>query len=198
MTPGFAPGTPAAPVYTPNGAGLYDPTRGTQQPTVPRSPNKRVLPATKEAGLWAADGAPTASARELLFGVDIPDPAGSAVLVDASRACVDTVAHAARAVGADKDAMLFPPRVRSCMAAWAYFMCAKHRAVVPRPPLPRGVDVTEEEFERATAVGRLAMHAMKLSRDECRDVVRTKEQMDILDAVDAQWLLMMRGGGGEP
>lgn len=45
-----------APGATPAGAGAY---RGEPLPSasVPRSPNKRVLPASAEPGLWAADGA---------------------------------------------------------------------------------------------------------------------------------------------
>jgi len=179
--------TPGA---TPAGAGLETGDTSTA-PALHRSPNKRVLPVSRESGLWAADGAPVASVAERLFGVDIPEPNGSAELVEASRACVSTVAAAARAVGADKDALLFPPRVRDCMATWAYLMCAKHRVVALRPP-SRGAPAVE--FERAEAVTRLAMHAFKVSSDACRDVVRTKEQMDILDAVDERWLFMMGGG----
>lgn len=55
-TPGYYPGTPAEPVYTPNGAGLPgERVPGTTQSPVQRSPNKRILPPTKEPGLWAAD-----------------------------------------------------------------------------------------------------------------------------------------------
>jgi hypothetical protein len=60
-TPGYAPGTSAEPTYTPQGAGASHGGLPGSSSSVPRSPNKRILPATKEPGLWAADGAPSAS-----------------------------------------------------------------------------------------------------------------------------------------
>jgi len=50
--------TPGA---TPAGAGIVVPTREGGEQVVPRSPNTRVLPASKDPGVWAADGAPKAA-----------------------------------------------------------------------------------------------------------------------------------------
>lgn len=183
--------TPGA---TPAGAGIVVPTPEGGEQVVPRSPNKRILPATKEPGLWAADGAPMASGGDApsLFGVALPEPTGAAMLVEASRACVSTVEAAAKSIGADKGVAVYPPLVRKCMAAWAYLMCAKHRheAMLPSPGADDKID-----YEKANAVSRLVMHALQIERAACRDVTRTEEQMDVLDAIDAQWLLLMRTGG---
>lgn len=78
-TPGFAPGTPAGPVYTPQGAGLPgERVPGSGTAAVPRSPNTRVLPRTDEPGVWAADGDPALMAGQIygwdVLGVRMPVP----------------------------------------------------------------------------------------------------------------------------
>lgn len=62
-------------VYVPAGAGASH--GGLASPgakLAPESLNKRLLPPTKESGLWAADGAPSAVTDGTIFGVALPLP----------------------------------------------------------------------------------------------------------------------------
>jgi hypothetical protein len=77
VTPNYFPGSTGNPVHTPAGAGAsHGGLAEHGKAAVPRSPNKRILPPTKEAGLWAADGAPVASNAPgtMLFGLIAPFP----------------------------------------------------------------------------------------------------------------------------
>lgn len=76
------PAAPVAPAFvtpsaTPAGTGLYRPNAPVGHPAAPLSPHKRVLPPTKESGIWAGD-APRASAAVPAFvtieDVEIPIP----------------------------------------------------------------------------------------------------------------------------
>lgn len=62
--------------HTPAGTGLYRPESGPAK--VERSPNQRVLPATREPGVWAADGDPALMAGQIygwdVLGVRMPVP----------------------------------------------------------------------------------------------------------------------------
>lgn len=129
MTPGYFPGSTGNPVHTPTGAGL--PTTGqpgTQGADVPRSPNKRVLPPTKEPGLWAADGAPKATREGStdVFGVTIPYPdnAGEAEK-RAVDTCSNTIMDAAYAAKRSDYLSSLPLNVRQCLAFSAYEHCAR-------------------------------------------------------------------------
>lgn len=77
FTPGYSPNTQPEPAHTPAGAGLPgERVPGTAAPGVTRSPNKRLLPASEEPGLWAADGDPAlmagASTPPEILGVHLP------------------------------------------------------------------------------------------------------------------------------
>ena len=128
-TPGYAPGTPAEPVYTPQGAGAY---RGEPLPSTPveRSPNKRILPASNEPGLWAADGASTAT----LGG---PNGLGVTVLgvafdlglelrpERAAMECSKAVNDASDStIHWSKHTLTFPTESMRCIAARAFLRCA--------------------------------------------------------------------------
>lgn len=128
MTPGYFPGTPSQTVHTPSGAGLPTPGQpGSGAATLPRSPNKRVLPASAEPGLWAADTVKASAVQPPdVFGVDIPFP--SAATTDAERkwsiACGASMNEAAAKAGqrAVIDGMSLDDR--KCLAARAYEFCA--------------------------------------------------------------------------
>lgn len=131
VTPGYFPGTPAEPVYTPNGAGLPgERVPGQQAQPVPTSPNKRILPASNEPGLWAADGAPRASDGDghthPLFGLFYPHPPGDvtgevSAMMDR---CAESMLAAAQKAGVLAAIEALPKPVKFCMSARAFAHCA--------------------------------------------------------------------------
>jgi hypothetical protein len=131
-TPGFFPGTPAEPVYTPNGAGLPGERPPLPQPrALPTSPNKRVLPdefsPKREAGLWAADGAPVASVDRMppIFGVPHVYPENvSPSARKWSDFCATSLDETAKQTGADATFSGVHPQLQRCLAARAYLACA--------------------------------------------------------------------------
>lgn len=131
-TPGYYPGTPREPVYTPNGAGLPgERVPGSIQSSVPRSPNKRILPPTKEPGLWAGDGTVKASDQlpdvPMIAGIELPFPPGAATDKDKlhTRLCALGMSLLIPDVARELqwDAMALPLDVRRCIAARLYEHC---------------------------------------------------------------------------
>jgi hypothetical protein len=143
-TPGFAPGTPSEPTYTPPGTGLPMPGQpGYVMPRVKRSPNTRVLPddysPKKEPGLWAADGAPVASTTPPpLFGVTLPYPnwATEKATQDWPDSCIVFMHNASVTTGVYNTVIKLPEAIRWCMAARAYAICADdfHSKTDPADP----------------------------------------------------------------
>jgi hypothetical protein len=119
--------TPGA---TPAGAGIVVPTREGGEQVVPRSPNKRILPATKEAGLWAADGAPRAVVLDeipQIQGISLPF-APSATTDDEkylTRYCAYRMNAVFWYLELTQRASSLPPDVRACLVGKLYEHCAR-------------------------------------------------------------------------
>jgi hypothetical protein len=181
-----APAFPA-PSLTPAGAGASHGMLPAPQAEVPRSPNKRVLPASSEPGLWAADGAPRAATPLRLFDVEIPYP-GTATHPDAiaeTEGCVATLARASDARARARLATM-PLEQRSCLAAQALLHCAaeevKKRKAMEADKQPIG-PLAGHNAER------LWRHALGLVAARCRDsgVLTTDAMREVLASVAAQW-----------
>jgi hypothetical protein len=116
------------PGSTPAGAGAYVPTSDGNGVHVPQSPNKRILPATKEVGLWAADGAQgAATTMPAIFDIALPYPVG-ATTPDAqwwSNVCGRTMTDAAKRKGTDVHFAGLSMHLRQCLAAKSYLRCAE-------------------------------------------------------------------------
>lgn len=126
-----APGVPA-PVFTPVGAGapiLGQPGQHRSPPVLPPSPNKRILPATREPGIWAADE--TRAARDKadkepvsVLDVPLPAPDGKASTrpVRACKAMIDTGLVEA---GLKENLAALPQNVRRCVVARLLEACLR-------------------------------------------------------------------------
>lgn len=175
------PSYPGA-TYTPTGTGLPAMGQpGSQRPAVERSPNKRVLPPTKEPGLWAADGAPRAGEEPgTIFGAPVQLPEHPPLGATAVRGvCAYDMARAAGAARM-KLILSFPDAVRACMAASAYFQCVlRHAHEAPKKAgwaEPSGWDPAYLK----KAVMPIAEKEMKKA---CAGVTMTEEQSAALRAV---------------
>lgn len=149
--------SPPAQPYAPRGAGaplVGQP--GAPAPVVPRSPNKRPLPATREPGLWAADGAKASTELEerKLLGTYLPGLKG---VVDSDGFAKRCAAEMTRALAG------LPPRMMEeveegemdasfaqlpCLAAWLYQICAERhlptRLFEPGMNVPLALDDARE------------------------------------------------------
>lgn len=200
-TPGFYPGTPAEPVYTPNGAGLPgERPFGPGPQALPRSPNTRALPdefsPTREAGLWAADGAesPTAiSFVRRLYDVTIPSPkeSGDNMTQATVSACLRSLGSAADATGLTPTISSMPVDVRRCLAARALRAC-----------VDRGLEAVEHTRRNAQAYDAVetarrrvvAEHARRLADAYCSNVSITEAQDGLNQEVIAEWLRALKEG----
>lgn len=176
--------TPGA---TPSGAGAY---RGDPLPAapVPRSPNKRILPATREPGIWAADGAPVAMARHQLWGVEIPLPDGGAYVEREAWQCaagMDEVSTATKKVSTIASAT---EAARRCMVAIAQYTCAFELGLSARKqPTPGDTD-------RLLALAVLEARAAELRNTWCAGVTLTDKQRTALRVVLDAWIESQRRG----
>jgi hypothetical protein len=189
-TPGYYPGTPAAPVHTPAGAGLPGERVPGQAQPVPRSPNKRTLPPSKEPGLWAADGsAPRSSAiteRHQIYGVDIPYPPDTDSLeeVAITDICTKEWSHATKEANQDTFIKSFPLDVRRCLAAQAYAYCvgAFFDAILYAKQTGSSYDAAV--FARVKATEE---HAKRLSRENCKGVNPHPDEYVAHEKVWGKW-----------
>ena len=122
--------------HTPAGAGASHGGLPQSAEEVPRSPNKRLLPATKEAGLWAADGAPATKRPPLILDVLMPTALESTDergLRLAQQCAAKVEAMLRHDPHFDPAALHLPFDERKCLAARLYVICAE-----------RGVHIREE------------------------------------------------------
>lgn len=101
-----------------------------ERPPLPPSPNKRILPATREPGIWAADGAVTGTVPQIAGVpiVPVPDPKGTILAVDTG--CVESMD---RLLTRDKHARglaLLRAAYRRCLAAGLYAHCVTRNAEI--------------------------------------------------------------------
>lgn len=125
--PPRAPAPFPMPRMTPEGAGaLIVGQPGEQVPPVARSPNKRILPATHEPGLWAADEPRAASRRS----PERPPPAVDELLVAApspgtpeAKGCRQRLLRASRTSGHEERRHNLPQTPRGCLTARLILHC---------------------------------------------------------------------------
>jgi len=187
------PSYPGA-TYTPLGTGL--PTMGqpgASRPAVARSPNKRVLPPTKEPGLWAADGAPSAVARHHLWGVEIPLPEGATAHLVEREAwhCANGMDGVAGGIRKVAFISTLPEDVRRCMVARAQYHCAFEEGLLAQRNAARG---STSDTARIEALAALEAHALALRSKWCADVTLTDKQQTALRTVLDSWDKSLRRG----
>lgn len=161
-TPQPAPSFPT-PGFTPAGAGAsHGMLPAPQRKLAPYSPNKRVLPASGEAGVWAADGATRASVvPPPLFGVTLPYPswATEAETRFWPDACVVAMHNSSVTTGMYNTIMREPEDVRACMAARALKICAMGFANKSDPATQEGAMFRQLEAHADALVERLCLGA---------------------------------------
>jgi hypothetical protein len=162
--PPFDP-TTDAPTTTGQPGYVGDPER------LPRSPYTRVLPPTREPGLWAADP-PRASLPEgngQILGVEPPftEPAELAV----AKACAVDAYVAAEALQLRQRLESMRPEARACAAARAWWLCAEDADEAARArgspgAPPEGVDSPGALHARDQMLK--ACRGLQLDRNEAR------------------------------
>lgn len=178
--PAAAPPPRPGATYAPAGGGASHGGLATPEAAVPRSPNKRLLPPTKEAGLWAADGAPVAASTNEIFGAVVPLPQHPPLGADhLLGVCAADMTAAMRAVRMDK-MLAFPDDVRRCLAARAYFQCALREGM--SPPKRAGREVPRA-WDPAYVKMAVVPLAEALIKKQCEGVTITEEQNAALNAV---------------
>lgn len=195
-TPGFAPGTPSEPVYTPQGAGAY---RGDPLPTtpVPRSPNKRVLPREKDGapGLWAADGAPQAVMPYRVFDVEVPYAAAARTseVRKATASCAISIHESVLRLGLHGLIHSLPKDVRQCLALQAYRRCTDgmmdHFEDLKRKAVKYDAEKVRN-YQGAQATARASEEAA------CRGITISDEHRALLDRIFADWNAALTDLGG--
>jgi hypothetical protein len=174
--------TPGA---TPEGAGAsHGSIPGATTPPrakVPPSPNKRILPASTEPGLWAADGAPRASrsAPPALFGVTLPYPAWATEPETqwSTDMCIVGMHNSAVTTGMYNTIIKKPESIRACMAARAYLLCAMGIANKAAP------DSQEQALLRNTEA-----HAQALVDLLCAGAGWTDDHAHVLLQASKDWI----------
>lgn len=167
---------PPAPAPTRPGVGL--PVHDPQAKPLPPQPNpkpKRVLPPTREPGLWAGDEPQAAKKRlppvvslevvipyppELYWGREIPFPtARCALLMDA----------ALFRSGKSEEVARLPPAARECLAARLHLKCMESEigAVVAQRKADGEPDDPDEAIEP------LMQFARSFDKDKCTEALRT-------------------------
>lgn len=165
------PSYPGNPVHTPAGAGAsHGSIPGVQKATLPPSPNKRLLPPTKEAGLWAADGARAAidSHTHPLFNIRLPYPSFAKDEESAipMTTCVASMAVAADNAGRTNEIKELPAEVRKCMASRAVGICLDGWMALLQEGAKNGVVWPEKLLNNILST---ATHVAVLNLKNCKE-----------------------------
>lgn len=186
-TPGYAPGTPAEPVYAPVGAGAPgERVPGAVAPGVPRSEG-RMLPRTSEPGVWAADGDPklVASRRGIygwdVLGVMLPAPdTTSKDKLHWSQTCAGWLRGAVSAEpGVRQSVEALSGSERTCLLAALYHWCLETR----KAALPKEA---EDLIEYRHLLDTLWL-SEKFRADSCNKTTVTRRVLDLSPRIQAHW-----------
>jgi hypothetical protein len=189
MTPGYFPGSTGNPVHTPAGAGASHGSApgASKVEEVPRSPNKRVLPASNEPGLWAADEAPRAGtvSKPSIGGIEIPYPEDAQERrdLDPTAFCGESMTKALAQARQHVRFFNQPPESQKCLAAKLYEACAARLLDVARA-LHASVGGAEDKIRRAQSV---AWRARAFATASCAGISLDTSQQDIVDATVKAW-----------
>lgn len=170
--------------HTPPGAGASH--GGLPAPATaltPNSPNKRLLPPTKEPGLWAADGAQATLAMPYrIFDVEVPFPpdAYDALAKKQTGMCAEDLMDALLSSGLHDEVMSYPMDARRCMAAQSYRSCAGSVLGHALRDRERGVPTSPETIDHMRSMQR---HALLLEARWCKGVTLTPQQEKARDVV---------------
>jgi hypothetical protein len=184
-----------APVRPPAVPGTGLPTRGQpgqvgpEAEPLPRSPHKRLLPPTREPGLWAGD-APRASAEAeptpALVGVLLPYPPEAHTVEERepTMRCAQSLYDAARAVDMVAPLRKLSERQRRCVVAQLYSACAGS--------LLAEVEFLRREAREFDAAELRTLKAMKeaaakFAQAECAGVPWDYGASDIISNVTSEW-----------
>jgi hypothetical protein len=180
------PSLPGNPVHTPAGAGAsHGGLPGAQKATLPSSPNKRLLPPTKEAGLWAADGAKASLAPPPVYGVELPyAPSAGNDEKRVTYACAATMSQATVATGANAASAAYPAYVRECLAFAALEHCADWMAQRHERMTKAGEHLDPDGMRALEAVKR---YARALVEAACSDFSLADEQLNTQIRVYNYW-----------
>lgn len=162
-----------------------------RRPDLPRSTNKRVLPATPEPGLWAADGEPRATVHVTLEDIAIPMPENrTAGELFKTELCADGMRRAIDYSGRKGDVAKIPPEVLNCLVARLHLACASDLLAKFKDGsfgVNHGTAQHIEESKRVKDV------AQKWATNACREEALRKGSGDIFDAVIPQWRDLLDG-----
>lgn len=112
------------PGYTPAGAGLPEYMPVHEAPTVERGRDRRVLPPTREPGIWASDSGSKAKPKPaVILGVVVPEPTDAHAPGYTSGYCADVYNDIIDQNDLRSRSETLPLAVRRCMAAKLYDHC---------------------------------------------------------------------------
>lgn len=202
MTPGYAPGTPAQPVYTPLGAGAGPGERAPMPGAraLPASPNKRIVPPEPDGapGLWAADGDPvlSASVRPDIGNVTLPYPDDAREIEDlrATLTCAGSMTRALKEARQHVRYFNQPEPIQRCLAARMYKACADHLLELIRVLYATG-NGSAEEVRRHQST---AWKAQAFVAEQCRGMTLGPSQNEVLNATVTQWKTVIRNSPPPP
>lgn len=175
-------GTPTRPAPAPTMPGAGAPVvgqPGTFRPPLPRSPHQRVLPPSKEPGLWSGDGPRAALDLPELLGVSLPVPEESWFTVkDAAEDCERGLQRAIAAKGLASVAPSLPRELQTCLPLALYNLCASTLAA-------RAIEL---DVPAAYDYRKWALMTEEARRERCRNIERSELFGKWYGAVSREWL----------
>lgn len=179
---------PPRPTYTPAGAGapvVGQP--GYQRPTLPPSPNRRVLPPTEGPGLWSADEPKAvkedraAQLQVFAAGVKLPSPEGESTA--AVRVCGMHVNEAVKRGGAKATFAAAPRKERECAVARLFASCLAIQGQKDQKKLRAGDESKRSAVEQFYAALQVALQFRKTV---CEGVTLSDEMVEAYDTSHPQ------------
>lgn len=179
-----------APGYAPAGAGLPEYMPGQPTPSVKRGEDRRVLPPTKEIGIWNSGEHPIdfdPNAAPILLGHALPIPA--TVGTDADKvlpsACAQSMALIAEPGGRPYPLLrTWSEDAKKCMAARLYAKCAEDllREYMGHKAEAQWMDLRYEVLLKATV-----KTAMEFKNTECGKATMPPDAEVFYNWITRQW-----------
>lgn len=176
------------PGYAPAGAGLPEYMPTAERETVPRGKDRRVLPPSREPGIWASDSEPRASAEPFdgtVAGVSLPIAREMNTVEGLTQVaqCGLSLIDAAQRGKVMQRLERLPLETRRCLVAQMYRQC-----MATREQASSGSD--KEALSRHVRI------AKKYEDLVCPSFRHTDETLAVFDTITEEWLKLWNRPAG--
>lgn len=164
----------------------------------PRGTDKRVLPPTREPGIWASDSLPRSTGEPKILGVPIPFPPDTKAEADKepTRLCASIMNDAVKRIIPDQALASFPAPWLPCLAAMLHKECGDMFVANDKSLRQEAIAVDAAQERRHRALLATAANSMRVACGPPLSAAEIQEMSRIIATFRTHLINDILSGGG--